>query len=540
MASQAGQQSRRTSGPLLDWFYVHGGYMHEEDGALVQWDVPQGIELEVQPATKSEALIEADRPWEGSNALHLCQILPADGMYRMYYRGGGFFMLAESKDGLEWTKPELGLVDFQGSTRNNIIDAKLEYIFEDPSAPSEERWKGLGMSGGFYEPERDAEGNWVPAGSGSRKAAELMGDTTAVSSEDILELQESPDVRETYRGDWAQLKGFLRGSVSPDGLHWTMLEDPLLAEWVDGDNLARYDEQRGKYVGHFRFHVAGRRCAGRSVSDDFRTFSPETVALRADAMDAPDVSLYNYCWTRYPGRDDLDLMFVSIFHQGTGLIDVQLALSHDGLYWDRLDRKTTIIPCGPEGSLDGGSIYAVPDLLALPDGRWALAYSGKTRAHIGGYDTSAPFTGILRYAMWERDRLAGIRAREHGSFTLRQDLDRAPENCPDAIASPPHNRFPPVADPNEAPRQLKLNYRTEPGGWIRTELIPVIGPMTYPQIQPIEGYSFDDCELLEGDEFDKVVTWRGQANIAGLSDTLAVRIRMFRATLFAFDLGAMA
>jgi hypothetical protein len=138
--------------------------------------------------------------------------------------------------------------------------------------------------------------------------------------------------------------------------------------------------------------------------------------------------------------------------------------------------------------------------------------------------------------MWKRDRLAGIRAREFGHFTLRQDRYRAGENCPDAIEAPPNNRFPPLSNPNEPPRQLKLNYKTEEGGWIRVELIPVVGPMTFPQIPAINGYSFSDCDVLTGDQDEKIVTWKGKANIARLSDTLAVRVEMYKATLFSFTL----
>ena len=132
--------------------------------------------------------------------------------------------------------------------------------------------------------------------------------------------------------------------------------------------------------------------------------------------------------------------------------------------------------------------------------------------------------------------LAGIRARQLGSFTLRQDRYRRPEDCPDSIEVPPFDRFPPVADPNEPSRQLRLNYRCEMGGWIRAELIPVIGPMTHPQIDALEGFSFADCVTMDGDELEKVVSWKGKEDIARLSDTMAVRIEMYRTTLFSFSL----
>ena len=50
------------------------------------------------------------------------------------------------------------------------------------------------------------------------------------------------------------------------------------------------------------------------------------------------------------------------------------------------------------------------------------------------------------------------------------------------------------------------------------------------------GYGFADCDTMDGDEIDQVVTWKGKDNIACLSDTMAVRIEMYRTTLFSFSL----
>lgn len=68
------------------------------------------------------------------------------------------------------------------------------------------------------------------------------------------------------------------------------------------------------------------------------------------------------------------------------------------------------------------------------------------------------------------------------------------------------------------------------------ELIPFVGSMPYPEIPALEGYTFADSDILTGDELDHVVTWGGKSNIAALSDTLTVRIEMFKATLFSFAL----
>ena len=57
-----------------------------------------------------------------------------------------------------------------------------------------------------------------------------------------------------------------------------------------------------------------------------------------------------------------------------------------------------------------------------------------------------------------------------------------------------------------------------------------------PGCQPAEGYSFEECDRLTGDEQDRVVTWRGNSDISAVGEMVAVRVRMFQAKLFAYRL----
>lgn len=91
-------------------------------------------------------------------------VLHIDGKYRMWYLGmierriergnvPGFWRpmcYAESEDGVHWTKPELGLVDFNGSTKNNICLIECEIhsltrvndflsVMHDPADPDPAR-----------------------------------------------------------------------------------------------------------------------------------------------------------------------------------------------------------------------------------------------------------------------------------------------------------------------------------------------------------------------------------------------------------------
>ena len=62
---------------------------------------------------------------------------------------GCFTMYATSEDGIVWEKPDLGIVDFRGSTKNNIIFFKegVKYCYlappsiKDPHDAEAGRWR---------------------------------------------------------------------------------------------------------------------------------------------------------------------------------------------------------------------------------------------------------------------------------------------------------------------------------------------------------------------------------------------------------------
>jgi hypothetical protein len=100
------------------------------------------IRRTVHQPHKHEAnpLVVPDRPWEGRRGSIVGPVLrdPESGQLRMWYRTHqGRFPLADgrvakeallyatSADGIEWTKPELGLYPWQGTAANNIFGAEM-------------------------------------------------------------------------------------------------------------------------------------------------------------------------------------------------------------------------------------------------------------------------------------------------------------------------------------------------------------------------------------------------------------------------------
>ena len=89
---------------------------------------------QAQKAHDARPVIVEDRPWEKFAAPILGSVLRDGDRFRLWYRGGGsgpgggVWCYAESTDGLNWKKPQLGLVPFGENKANNI------YVTGQPQA----------------------------------------------------------------------------------------------------------------------------------------------------------------------------------------------------------------------------------------------------------------------------------------------------------------------------------------------------------------------------------------------------------------------
>ncbi|RPH39805.1 MAG: hypothetical protein EHM91_11880, partial [Planctomycetota bacterium] len=137
------------------------------DGILLEKQ--EGVTFRVNPPVEREATDFRNRfPWEpsprfGSTIPDVCSIWDEGDKLSMLYTNGGMWggkphavCYAESSDGLQWTKPELGLHAWDGSTRNNIVlrIACQGTVIKDPrpGVADPERYKFVAwcMNRGFY------------------------------------------------------------------------------------------------------------------------------------------------------------------------------------------------------------------------------------------------------------------------------------------------------------------------------------------------------------------------------------------------------
>lgn len=272
-----------------------------------------GLQLKLHVPRLAEGVLHKDRPYEDST-LYDPVVMWDEGRYRLWYRTNFnsapyYTGYAESADGIHWTKPSLGLIEFAGSRENNLVwssamgpgEPRVLSIFKDPlpHCPDSQRYKAIAVV--------------------------------------------------TEAG-----KGALRALVSPDGLRWRLLRDePILTDGAfDSHNIAFYDQARGCYVAYYRDFVNGVRHIRRAVSDDFVHWTPGGFI---DLGDTPLEHLYKNAATPYYRRPDLILMFPKRFvpdrqpaHWNLpGLSDIVFMSSRDGFHFRRTFMEAFLRP-GPD------------------------------------------------------------------------------------------------------------------------------------------------------------------------------------------------
>jgi hypothetical protein len=216
---------------------------------------------------------------------------------------------ATSKNGINWEKPDLGLVEYNGSKKNNIV------------------WRG-------------------PHGAGVFK--------------DMHEKDPAKRYKVIFQG--------LAVSFSSDGIHWNEKTKVNGVE-VAGDthNNALWAPTLNKFVGITRTwgNEFGREVA-RIESDDFINWTKEEVVLHGINKDLQTYAMPTF----YYGGVYLGL--VAIHRQSTDRVWTELTWSPDTRNWFRIDERNPLI-ANSEKKLDYdyGCVYACASLpcvlMGLPD-----------------------------------------------------------------------------------------------------------------------------------------------------------------------------
>jgi hypothetical protein len=421
---------------------------------------------------REEIVLRFNQPWEGPFAGALGVIQDKD-VYRMYYRGAAtgkdgdydisteVTCYAESRDGITWNKPNLGLHAYQGSKANNIIlppgnnlraSANFSAFRDDrPGVPATERYKGVG---------------------GTRATG-------------------------------------LSRYVSADGIHWRLFsEKPLFLGYaLDTLNIAMWSPGEECYVAYIRTWSEGGtpdqpafrgfRTISRSVSKDFVNWSePEAVTLRGGPMEhiytigahpyfrAPHILIalpFRYVTGKTVlSRDEIDRLGVHtppgrLGHGLGGVSDAVLMSTRGGNSFDRTFLESFIRP-----GLERSAWTARSNIPAF-----GLCSNGDAEISIYltvGYTTRDYH---IRRCSLRTDGFASVNAPFDGGEMLSKLL---------------------VFDGG----RLVLNYSTSSIGFLRVEILGADGRV-------IPGFSREDCEEIVGDDIAQDVRWKSAASLAALA-----------------------
>jgi hypothetical protein len=289
---------------------------------------------------------------------------------------------------------------------------------------------------------------------------------------------------------------------SPEGIQWKV-EDRIWNNWLCSDSPYPifWNERRNLYTIMTRPQQAERRLV-RIDTADFQTFDGPYNVLSPDPLDPPLVQFYGmpvfpyegmfigFLWLMYGDPYEIKLL------KRNGPIDAQLTYSYDGIAFNRAFRKP-FVSRNQRGEEGGGCIY--PTSMVQDDNGDLLIYSGSS--HGEHYkDTDQLEAALLVHKL----RQDGFMYMESYSYTgrimtrclkLAEDLD------------------------------LKLNVRA-PYGWVRAQLSDVSG-------QPLNGYSFEECEPFRGDAYFWEPKWTSK-KLSQLSEGVGrIEIELTNAELYA-------
>ena len=291
------------------------------DNYLVQ--KATGTALKLAEPVKREVVLVTDQPWEGKTCAYFSAVQDGNRVL-LYYRGssGGsdhsdaqVTCVAESTDGIHFTRPKLGVVEASGTKENNVIWRGVEShnfaIFRDtnPATKPDEKFKALG---GIKQPGK----NWT------------QGETP----------------------------GGLYAFASADGLHWHKMQDGTVMTKgaFDSQNLAFWDSVRGHYTCYSRTFANKVRSIQSTTSSDFLSWSDGVD--NKYAADVPLEHFYTSATLPCPTAPHLFLAFPKRFmpsrkkiptHDGPGVSDAVFMSSRDGVNWDRPFLEAWVRP-GPD------------------------------------------------------------------------------------------------------------------------------------------------------------------------------------------------
>ena len=440
-----------------------------------------GTKRILQPLSRhpnNPLIVGREKPWEMAIAWTSVYRDPANGKYELWYQSYAgpaakekthrcTVSYAESADGIAWTKPNLGLHRFNDVANTNIVllanggtsDRYGASVVVDPSDP---------------DPARRYKMTYFDFMTENGK--EFPGMCVAFSPDGIhwTKHPHGPVLRASYgdRGDevpfadTAEARPWSRPLSIADASD--VFYDPLRKVfavygkmWIDGPDGRMY----------------WKHAAGRTQSADFIHWDEPQLIMTPDEHDPADVEFHTTPVFYYSGCYFAAPQILNREERG-GVMDIELAISRDGVHFDRPFRKPFWLPRSEGGGkFDSGSLFTNSSPVVL-DEEIRFYYGGYGQGATGA-DDNDQISGI-GLATMPRDRFASVEPMAQiGQITLKPiDLSGV--------------------------KSITVNADAGAGGSIAAELLDARG-------YRVRGFTREEAKPMLGDSLRHAVEWKGRS-----------------------------
>lgn len=447
------------------------------------------------PEVPVENLLPSDQVWERGGHSVYSSVLQDGNVYRMYYStypagdATQYLCLAFSTDGVNWTKPDLGLIEFNGSKHNNIVGINISgTVFIDPFDEPTRRYKMWAIT-------RKVDPGW------------------AISV------------------DWVERSQYLMQSA--DGARWERGAEPTMPFYLGAPEPVFWDDSIEKWVVYPRCYEPGeirtytrytlgkhnlaashsalelKLEATRKRSDPL-PLDKFPIIFRPDKKDPIGTQIYTLGAEKYSYAQDVYVAFPSLWYSqrkwygdqidpnASNDLEMHFAVSRDGINWWR-PFQAAIVPKGLPGSGRDGDVY-VSGMVRHGDQLYVY-YAGWSIQH---HTARNPRTTAVGRAIFRLDGFASVDTPLEGGELITTPL---------------------IFEGNT----LQLNALATGAGSIRVEILDAEG-------NPVPGRGMDDSMVVRGNSVRHTVRWKDGSDVSTWAGKpIRLRFVMRQSKLFAFQ-----
>jgi hypothetical protein len=434
---------------------------------------------------------EAGMPFSFASVLYV----ERERLFRMWYslhRGSGgddesVLCFATSPDGIRWHKPALGMFEYRGTKKNNIVMPHSGLacgVFQDPhETDSSKRYKMVHMWRDYkVYASHSADGlRWTPYNGGQPVFFKPPGHDSHMISYWDNALGKYVAIIRDRTGRISDVRPRLVSDAT-GRRGWRKLWDPQKNRSPENHSIRR---------------------VGQIESTDFVHWNGYQVILGADADDPLNQDqFYNMEVLPY---EELRIGLMTVFSYDPNYCRgaVQLTYSRDGRNWHRAANRDVFLPLSQRpGDFDWGGIYPLQAPIVVGDEIW-IYYTGYGVDH--HHQPPPNVTGFPNGIGLAKLRLDGFVSVDAGATE-------------GTLTTKPF-----VFDGSK----FVINADAK-SGQVLVEILNA-------DDKPLAGFSKRDCDPVQVDKIRQTVTWNGKSDLTHVAGKqIKLRFYLKNAKLFSF------